>query len=88
MFAARGRQRLGLDQRLRQGVRSAPDAAHLAQIGALVIVERLALGLLEQALQRRLGGELMQQAAHFGQRQRARLVALGRHIGRLVPLGD
>ena len=44
--------------------------------------------LVQQARQGRVGRELVQQAVHLGQCQAARLVALGRHVGRLVPLAD
>ena len=85
VLAARGGQRLLLDQRLRQRVARAPVAADLAQVRALRVVERLAFRLRDQALEPRLGAHAVQQGADLGQRGGARLVALGRHVGRLVP---
>ena len=88
VFAAVVGQALGLHQRLRQRVGGAPGAADLAQVGALRVVQRLGGGGVQQAGQGGVGGQLVQQAVHLGQRQAARLVTLGGHVGGLVPLGD
>mmetsp|Transcript_15092 Transcript_15092/g.41424 ORF Transcript_15092/g.41424 Transcript_15092/m.41424 type:complete len:429 (-) Transcript_15092:1778-3064(-) len=81
-------QALGFHQRLRQRVGGAPGAADLAQVGALGVIQRLGRRGVQQAGQRRVGGELVQQAVHLGQGQAACLIALGRHVRGLVPLRD
>ena len=88
MFAARNRQRFGFHQLLRQRIGGTPAALHFTQIGLLAGIQGLDCRLGQQARQRGLGGQLMQQAAHLGQGLRARLIALAGHIGRLVPLRD
>jgi len=88
MLAVRVRQRAGLDEPLGHRVGRAPHAAHLAQRGPLEIVQRLLRGFVEQLLQRRIGAQLVQQAAHLGQRLGARLRAARRHEGGLVPRRD
>ena len=88
MLAARGGQRAALDQRGGQRVGGEPVAAHLAQVGALVVRERLVLGARQQIAQRRVGALGMHQRLEFGHRGRAGLVALRGHVGGLVPAGD
>jgi hypothetical protein len=88
VLASRGGEAQPLHQRGGQRVAGAPGALHLAQRGAFEFAQRLALGAPEQLRQVGGGGQLVQQSAHLGQRGGACLVALRRHIGRAVPVGD
>jgi hypothetical protein len=88
VFAARRGHLLALHQRLGQGIGRAPLAPHLAQVGALQVRQRFLLGACQLVGQLRVGAQAVQQRSHLCQRGGSRLVALGRHVGRLIPAGD
>ena len=88
VLAVRSGERLGLDQRLRQGVRALPVAPDLAQVRTRRLVERLGFGAREQRGQARVGTQAVQERIHLGQRASTRLAALGRHHRRAIPAGD
>jgi hypothetical protein len=88
VLATRLGHRAAPHQGLGHGIRAAPVAPDLSQVGALQVVQRLLLGPLQVVGQRLVGAQAVQQRRHLGHRRGAGLVALGRHVCGLVPAGD
>ncbi len=87
VLAARGGERAALHQFGGQRVGAEPVAFDLAQVRALRVAQRFVLRAREMRLQLRIGAHAVREHRDLGQRLAARRVALGRHVGGLVPAG-
>ena len=85
MFAAAGRKAFAPDQVCGQLVGLAPLAAHLAHAGGLRRAQDARVQPASNSAPRCCRSGLVHQHIQFRHWRRARLVALGRHHGRLIP---